>query len=272
MAIEDAKTKALESIMQRVRSAPRDESGRPVQTTWPKVRNAMKRQSQNGVMVAWSRHQALELSEDVEAIAAGEGVLDRVVRGSRMRLYLAHGGRVDFVVCTPDAAERLRGYTFDWVYVDESLETEPCDEPSQATIRADDPRPYAYYGAQVRLNGPEASALLDPTDTTHETLTTDEPMDLTAYADRLSDTLGCPVVVGDNPHLPPGYTDSWIEKVDAQRFQGLHAASESRLADGAATFAHIRAQRAQADLVASIRSEWDNLPDAEPEGIVLRPR
>lgn len=47
-------------------------------------------------------------------------------------------------------------------------------------------------------------------------------------------------------------------------------ASSSRLDDGSATFAHIRAQRAQADLVASIRSEWDNLPDAEPAGILKR--
>lgn len=47
-------------------------------------------------------------------------------------------------------------------------------------------------------------------------------------------------------------------------------ASSSRLADGSATFAHIRAQRAQAALVASIRSEWDNLPDAEPAGILKR--
>jgi hypothetical protein len=78
-----------------------------------------------------------------------------------------------------------------------------------------------------------AWSLLDPTDTTHETLTTDEPMDyLSASEGRMS---------------------------------GL-----GRLADAQATFAAVCAMRAQADLVASIRSEWDNLPDAEPEGIVRR--
>jgi hypothetical protein len=86
----------------------------------------------------------------------------------------------------------------------------------------------------VEVNAPEAAALLAPSDTTHETLTTDEPMDLLELQRRCN-------------------------------------ASTARLADGSATFAHIRAQRAQADLVASIRSEWDNLPDAEPEGIVPRP-
>jgi len=78
-----------------------------------------------------------------------------------------------------------------------------------------------------------ACSLLDPTDTTHETLTTDEPMDI----------------------------------LDAQR---RHKVAQARLEDEIETWNHIRAQRTQAGLVASIRSEWDNLPDAEPEGIVKR--
>lgn len=88
-------------------------------------------------------------------------------------------------------------------------------------------------GGCIKVNGPGHAALLDPSDTTHETLSADEPMDLLELQRRCN-------------------------------------ASSSRLADGSATFAHIRAQRAQADLVASIRSEWDNLPDAEPAGILKR--
>ncbi len=60
------------------------------------------------------------------------------------------------------------------------------------------------------------------------------------------------------------------EPMDLLELQRRCNASSSRLDDGSATFAHIRAQRAQADLVASIRSEWDNLPDAEPAGILKR--
>jgi hypothetical protein len=96
---------------------------------------------------------------------------------------------------------------------------------------------------------------------------------LDRYAKKLAAGLGCPVLVGGTPHVPPGSAGLWIEKLDTIRMAGrLDAASGSQMFDCASTKAHIRAQRAQADLVASIRSEWDNLPDAEPEGIVLRPR